>query len=162
MTSVSRMHPNQSTEHGLPILSLHHTLVSARGICWSGFCHFVHHTNSIQSLFPCLYSFTQHKLSEPGPCYCVCVCAQSLQSCLPLCDPKNCAPPGPSVHGILQARILEWVAMPSSRGSSQPRDWTYITCVSCIAGGFFTHWPTNPPGKPTTVYICSLFHFIAE
>ena len=50
--------------------------------------------------------------------------------------PIDCSPPGSSVHGgILQARILEWVAMPSSRGSSQPRDQTH---VSCIAGGFFT------------------------
>ena len=50
--------------------------------------------------------------------------AKSLQSCPTLCDPMNCSLPGSSVHGVLQARILEWVAMPSSRGSSQPRDWT--------------------------------------
>ena len=43
-------------------------------------------------------------------------------SCLTLCDPMDCSLPGSSVHGILQARILEWVAMPSSKGSSQPRD----------------------------------------
>ena len=49
---------------------------------------------------------------------CVCVCAESLQSYLALCDPMDCSPPGSSVHGILQARILEWVAIPSSRGSS--------------------------------------------
>ena len=54
--------------------------------------------------------------------------------------------PGSSVHGILQARIREWVAIYSSRGSSQPRDGTHISCVSCIAGGFFT---TEPPGKPS-------------
>ena len=55
--------------------------------------------------------------------------------CPDLCDPMNCSLPGSSVHGILQARILEWVAMPSSRRSSQARDRTQI---SCIAGGFFT------------------------
>ena len=49
----------------------------------------------------------------------VCVCAQSLQSCLTLCDPVGCSPPGSSAHGIFQARILEWVAVPSSRDSSQ-------------------------------------------
>ena len=54
-----------------------------------------------------------------------------------LCDPMDCSLLGSSVCGILQARILEWVAMPSSRGSSWPRDQT---CVSCIAGGFFTVW----------------------
>ena len=51
-----------------------------------------------------------------------CVCVKSLWSCSTLCDPMNCNPPGSSVHGILQARILEWVAMPSSRGSSPPSD----------------------------------------
>ena len=64
-----------------------------------------------------------------------CVCAKSLQSCPTLCDPMNCSPPGSSVHGILQARILEWVAMPSSRGFSRHRDQTQ---VSHIAGKFFT------------------------
>ena len=62
------------------------------------------------------------------------------QSCPTLCDPVNCSLSGSSVHGILQARILEWVAMPSSRGSSQPRD---LTQVSHIASGFFTIWPTR-------------------
>ena len=47
-----------------------------------------------------------------------------VQSCLTLCDPMDCSLPG-SVHGIFQARILEWVTMPFSRGSSQPRDWTW-------------------------------------
>ena len=48
----------------------------------------------------------------------VCMCAKSLQLCLTLCNPMDCSPLNSSVHGILQARILEWVAMPSSRGSS--------------------------------------------
>ena len=61
--------------------------------------------------------------------------AKVAQSCLTLCDPMDCV-----VHGNLQARILEWVAVPFSRGSSQPRDWTQ---VSCIAGGFFTSWATG-------------------
>ena len=49
-------------------------------------------------------------------------CAKLLQSCLIRCDPLDCSLPGSSIHRIVQARILEWVAMPSSRGSSQPRD----------------------------------------
>ena len=57
------------------------------------------------------------------------------QMCSTLCDPMECSPPGSSVHGILQATILGWVAMPSSRGSSKPRDRPE---VSCIAGRFFT------------------------
>ena len=61
------------------------------------------------------------------------------QSCLTLCDPMHYCLPGSSVHGILQARILEWVAMPYCRGTSQPRNQTR---VSCIAGIFFTSWAT--------------------
>ena len=57
-----------------------------------------------------------------------------------LCDPIGHSPPGSSAHGILQARILEWVAIPFFRGSSQPRDWNW---VSCIAGRFFTLWATR-------------------
>ena len=55
------------------------------------------------------------------------------QSCLTLCNPMDCSLHGFSAHGILQARILEWVAMPSSRGSSQLRDQTRVSYVSCIA-----------------------------
>ena len=55
-----------------------------------------------------------------------------------LCDSMDRSPPGSSVHGILQARVLEWVAMPASRGSSQPRDQTHIFMSPALAGGFFT------------------------
>ena len=65
-----------------------------------------------------------------------------MQSCLTLCDPVDHRPPGFSVHGILQAKILEWVAISFSRGSSQPRDQTW---VSCVAGRFFTTWDTREP-----------------
>ena len=65
--------------------------------------------------------------------------AQSLQSCLTLCDPMGCSPSGSSVHGILQARILEWVAMPSSRESSQARDWIQVSYVSCIGRWVLYH-----------------------
>ena len=60
--------------------------------------------------------------------------------CLTLCDHMDCSPPGSFVNGILQARKLEWVLMPSFRGSSRPRNWTRVSCVSFIAGGFFTGW----------------------
>ena len=71
-------------------------------------------------------------------CVVNCVHAKLLQWCLTLCSPINCCPPGSSVHGILQARILEWVAMPFSRVFSQPRDPTHISYVSSIGRGFFT------------------------
>ena len=57
-------------------------------------------------------------------------------------DNMNCRPPGSSVYGISQARLMGWVAISSSGGSSQPREWS---CVSCLAGRFFT---TEPPRKP--------------
>ena len=76
-------------------------------------------------------------------CTCACMHAKSLQSCLTLGDPMNCSLPGSFVHGISQARTLEWVAISFSRGSSQPRDQIW---VSCIVGSFFT---TEPPGKPS-------------
>ena len=60
--------------------------------------------------------------------------------CLTLCDPVDCSLPVSSVHGILQAGILEWVAIAFSRGSSQLRNWTE---VSCLAGRFFTNWTTR-------------------
>ena len=62
------------------------------------------------------------------------------QSCPTLCNPVDCSPPGPFIHGILQARIPEGVAIPLLRGSSQPRDWTQ---VCCIAGRFFSSWATR-------------------
>ena len=62
------------------------------------------------------------------------------RSCLTLCDPMDCSLPASSVHGILQARTLEWVAMPSFRGPSQPRDWTQ---ASHIESGFFPVWATR-------------------
>ena len=67
-------------------------------------------------------------------------------SCPTLCVPMDYSPPGSSVHGILQARILEWVAISCSRGSSQPRDQTCVCCISCTAGGFFT-------AEPPEIYI---------
>ena len=74
-----------------------------------------------------------------------CMYEKLLQLCLPLCGPMEHSLPGSSVHGILQARRVEWVATPYSRGSSQTGDQTSVFCNSCTAGGFFT---TEPPGKP--------------
>ena len=75
---------------------------------------------------------------------CVFVCALVAHSCPTLFDPMDCSPPGSSVHGILQARIPEWVAMSFSRGSSQLRDGTRL---SYIAGRYFTIWATRVATK---------------
>ena len=84
----------------------------------------------------------------------VCV---SAQSCPTLCDPMNCSPPGSSVHGILQARILEWVAISSSTASSWPR----IEPVSSALAGRISI--TEPPGKPHAfVYLMHLPLYSAQ
>ena len=69
----------------------------------------------------------------------MCVHAMLLQWPLALCNPLDCSPPGSSVCGILQARMLEWVAMPSSKGPSQPRDQTCISYVSCVGRQVLYH-----------------------
>ena len=63
----------------------------------------------------------------------------SCFSCVQLCGPMDCSLPGSSVHGNLQARVLEWVAMPSSRGSSWPRDWTHVCYISYIGRWILYH-----------------------
>ena len=72
--------------------------------------------------------------------YIIRMCVLVLQSCLTLWDPMDYSLPGSFLHGVFQARILEWVAMPFSRGSSWPRDWAQ---VSCTAGRCFTFWATR-------------------
>ena len=90
----------------------------------------------------------------------MCMCAQSLLLCPTLCDSMEFShPPLPtssSTHGISQARILEWVAISSSRGSFQPKDWTHISWGSCIAGGFFT---MSHQGSPTLNFPCATNSF---
>ena len=92
----------------------------------------------------------------------VCRCCLVTQPCLTLPPPHtNCSPPDASVHGIFQARILAWVAISFSRGSSGPRDWT---CVSCLAGRFFlplSHLGSTPPPTATSlIYILVIIFLI--
>ena len=70
------------------------------------------------------------------------MCVSATQSCPILCDPVNGSWPGSSVRGILQARILEWIAISSSRGTSQPRDQTLVSCISCTGERSLYHWAT--------------------
>ena len=71
------------------------------------------------------------------------------QSCPNLCNPMDCSPPGSSIHGIYQASILEWVAICSSQGSSQPGIEPMSLASPALAGRFFA---TMPPGEPTAVH----------
>ena len=89
------------------------------------------------------------------------MCAASIkalatQSCLTLCNPMDWGLPDSSAQGILQARILEWAAIPFSRGSSQPRDWTQAFCT---AGRFF---PLSHQGSPVSVFFFFLRSLITE
>ena len=68
---------------------------------------------------------------------------QLLQSCPTFCDPMDCSPPDSTIHGISQVRILEWVAISFSRGSSQPRGQTNISRASCIGRRVLYHWATR-------------------
>ena len=89
-------------------------------------------------LAPGAFTWTKDWFSKAYIWCCHChFCVLVAQLCPSPCDPLGCSLPEFSVHGILQAKILEWVAISFSRGSSQPRDWTQ---VSCIAGRFFTIW----------------------
>ena len=113
--------------------SSHHRTQESRSTPEAAGYHTVEQTSSLQCQRS---SSTTQKMSEmqilrlyPAAVLC---CAES---CPTLCDPMDCNPPGSSVHGILQSRILEWVVISFCRGSSQPKDQTQ---VSCIAGGFFT------------------------
>ena len=84
----------------------------------------------------------------------ICVCVGSVpQLCPTLCDPVDCRLPGSSVHEIFQARILEWVAISYSSGSSQPKDWTHVSCVSCT-DRFFTTVPLIFMVYVRILYIC--------
>ena len=100
----------------------------------------------------------------------ICPMLLVAQSYPTLCDAMECSPPGSSDHGILQARILELVAIPFSRRSPYPRDWNQI---SCIAGRFFTIWATREalvkrshvnwlmcPIKLLNVFLNEFFHFV--
>ena len=87
-----------------------------------------------------LFVLKKNKLEFSGP-WCVCVIS-AAQSCLILCGPMDCSPPGSSVHGISQARIMEWVAISYPRKSSWPRDRTLVPCVSCIGRQILYHWAT--------------------
>ena len=131
------MHTSQNSHH---FKSLQ---ITNTGLCRerTTFLHCWWECKLMQPLWETVWRFLKkQKIGLP------CMHAKSLQSRTALCDPTDCSPPGFSVHGVFQARILEWVAMPSSRGSSRPRDGA---CISlCLL-----HWqagslPLALPRKP--------------
>ena len=92
----------------------------------------VYYIYRILCLYSLLYLYSQSAQLSIA-CFhipmCMCVCVQWRPT---LCGPMGCSPPGSSVHGIFQARVLAWVVLSSSRGSSRPRDQTHTSCISCL------------------------------
>ena len=140
-----------TSAHGIFLARILEWIVmpSSRGWSWPRDWTHVSYVSCIAGRF-----FTAEPLGKPSWQR-----AKVAQSCPTVCDPMD-----QTVHGILQARILEWEAFPFSRGSSQPRDWIQ---VSCIAGGFFTSWATREalvaegePSNPAVLRPCgqSPFH----
>ena len=121
-------------------------------------CHFLH-----RGIFPTQGSnpnllhwpVDSLPLSHPGRAMTV-LPAKSLQSGSTLCDPMDCSPPCSSFQGILQARILEWVAISFSRGPSQPRDRTHVSCICCIVRHVLYHWRHLRSPKLTVLVCCKL------
>ena len=87
------------------------------------------------------------------------MCVLVAQFCPTLCNPMDWSLPGSSSHGILQARILEWVAELSSRGSSQPRDWNQGKNLAHTAGRFFTVWATREAPKAALLFLKYFYYF---
>ena len=109
------------------------------------------HTNSLISVMQCVHV---------PRLLCVCVCVLNHFSCVSLCNPMDCSPPGSSVHGTLQARILEWAAVPSSRESSQPGVKPMSLTSLALAGGFFTTSATWDAKMLHKIKITSRLYFL--
>ena len=114
--------------------------VSSKVLYWVSL-HFLEH------FIPIILSYVQNKNLAQEPWVSESE-SELSQSCPKLCDPMDCNLPGSSIHGIFQARILQWVAFSYSRESSPPTDRTHISVSPALAGRFFT---TAPPGQPLDV-----------
>ena len=134
---------HQNSSDGTHILSLTHTHtlkgVQAYCLCWfikySTWVNSIWEITALFATFLLMWIFSKHKVQKYMKCQVL-----ATQSWPTLCNPVDCSPPGSSVFGILQARIPEWVAIPFSRGCSQPRNRTQ---VSRISGRLFTIWATH-------------------
>ena len=135
-------------------VSCHHVTLLSRLKVWSKCEIYCHQKPNIPIKF--WASFLTWDFQIPLSlcvCVCVCVCARlDAQLCQTLCSAMDCSPPGASVHGIFQARILELVAISPSRGSSQSRDWTCVSCISSTGRRFLYHCAT---GVFANISLCS-------
>ena len=105
----------------------HHTVVQISQSSVSQIFHFLNYILFSQ-LLP-LWTIHLQYVQVVSLCLGLSIGSVHAQSCLTLCDPMDCSLPGPSVHGVFQARMLEWVAISYSRRSSQPRDQGHVSCI---------------------------------
>ena len=103
--------------------------------------HSLYHGQKLKDQIVEALGFSSHNVNSTITQLCVCV-RSVAKLCLTLCDPMDYSPPGSSAHGLFQARVLQWAAISSSRGSSQPRDWTHVSCISCTVRQILDHWAT--------------------
>ena len=108
-------------------------------------------TMGLLSLHNYIGQFLITSVSFAYPAGDIFVCCLVTKSYLTPCDLVDYSPPGSSIHGIIQARILEWVAISSSRGSSQLRDWTH---VSCTGRQILYHWANKEARRYISIHIC--------
>ena len=139
-------HTHRLSPHQCPSFLLYRVVLSSWTLCMLSLC-LLHPANSClafrtQTLVSAGNYFDYVPALQDGhPSYMLSSFLVT-QLCPTLCNPMDCSPSGSSIYGIFQARILEWVAMSFSRGSSQPRDWTW---VSHIVGRHFTIWAMSLP-----------------
>ena len=106
-------------------------------------------------LHPQIWAKCLHREHAEACSLVVCVSVWSVtQLCLTLCDPMDCSPPGSSVHGILQARTLEWMAIPFSRGSSQLRDWAWVAVLPALQADSLP-WASSPAACAQNADCCT-------
>ena len=143
ITSALRQRLNfDFSVHFIFIISLAKSLLNAKLFFGLSNISYFTHWNISKMLFPIFKIHSVFQLLLRKECLClpkVCllkphskVCGVCVYVFWLFCDSMDCSPPGSSVHGIFQGRILEWVAISYSRGSSPPRDWNWVSCVSCI------------------------------
>ena len=140
MSSLNYPHTGDDHYHsifGPPILCLENAQIHKMLIRLSGSCSYAQYT--CHCIFPREETCAGSKHLPSAWTY-VCVCVLVTQSFPTLCNPMDCSPPGFSFHGILQARILESVVMPSPRGSPRLTDWTQVSYVSCIGRWVPYNW----------------------
>ena len=142
-TSYSKIksHPEKAWEIGDPETRIY--LETAQTILYSLTYRQKRWVSSFSVSFTDFPKGSPNSLLGPAVTYNKCCCCLVTKSYLTLIDPMDCSPPGSSVCGIFQARILEWVAVPSFRGSSLSRDQTRNSCISCIDRPIIYHWATR-------------------